>query len=104
MPSDILAFVLEHPAAWVALWYFVASLVAFVLYGWDKRCAARGRWRVSEATLHLWELLGGWPGAVCAQRVFRHKTIKTSFRVVFYLMVALNVFALAFAIHRGWLG
>ncbi|MCE7524423.1 DUF1294 domain-containing protein [Alloalcanivorax xenomutans] len=40
---------------------------------------------------------GGWPGALLAQRVFRHKTRKTSFQVVFYLVVAANLGAL------GWL-
>lgn len=54
------------------------SIVAWVSYGIDKKAAANKAWRVSENTLHLMELVGGWPGVYLAQRVFRHKTRKTS--------------------------
>jgi alpha-amylase len=42
--------------------YLVMSLFAFIVYASDKRAAVRGDWRVSESTLHVLELLGGWPG------------------------------------------
>jgi uncharacterized membrane protein YsdA (DUF1294 family) len=69
---------------------FVSSVVAFLAYRRDKRCAEIGAWRVPEATLHLIALLGGWPGAFVAQRVYRHKTSKLSFQVVFWLIVLLH--------------
>ncbi len=75
------------------VWVLVVSLVTFVLYGWDKRKAQGDGWRVPEARLHLLELVGGWPGALIGQRVFRHKTSKLSFQVVFWLMVLMNVAA-----------
>ena len=68
----------------------LASMVSFGLYGWDKRAAQQGSWRVAERTLHLWALLGGWPGAWLAQRQFRHKTQKVSFRVLFWLTVLVH--------------
>ena len=77
--------------------YAGASLIAFVAYALDKAAARAGRWRTQESTLHLLALLGGWPGALLAQRQFRHKTAKTSFRVVFWATVLLNCGAL------GWL-
>lgn len=72
-----------------------ASVSAFALYGVDKRAAREGSWRVPESTLHVLGLLGGWPGALMAQRVFRHKTRKRSFRRVFWLTVVLDCLALA---------
>lgn len=42
--------------------------------------AERGRWRTPENTLHVAELLGGWPGALVAQQLFRHKTRKISYQ------------------------
>ncbi len=72
----------------------VASVVAFVLYGLDKAAAQRGARRVPEKTLHLWGLFGGWPGALLAQQLFRHKTRKVSFQVVFWLTVVLNCAAI----------
>ncbi len=76
--------------------YALVSALAFCLYGFDKRRARLGDSRVPEARLHLVELLGGWPGAWVGQRVFRHKTQKTSFRIVFWLIVLLHVL--------GWCG
>ena len=72
------------------LFYLGASLIAFVVYGWDKSAAQHNRWRTRESTLHLISLLGGWPGALMAQKLLRHKSQKLSFLAVFWLMVLLN--------------
>jgi len=66
---------------------FGLSGAAFVGQWIDKRKAESGEWRTPENTLHLFELLGGWPGAFLAQRLFRHKTEKVSYQVVFWLIV-----------------
>lgn len=70
--------------------YGLASAVTFVLYAYDKQQARHGRWRTPEKVLHGVELLGGWPGALVAQQVFRHKTRKVSFQVWFWLIVAVH--------------
>ena len=70
--------------------YGVASVVAFILYGYDKQQARHGRWRTPEKLLHGVELLGGWPGALVAQQVFRHKTRKVPFQVWFWLIVTVH--------------
>ena len=69
----------------------ILSLVAFVAYGFDKRRAQASGQRVPENTLHLLALFGGWPGALFGQRIFRHKTQKFGFRVVFWLCVTLHL-------------
>ena len=79
---------LNGQGAWVALAYAVTSLLSLGLYGWDKRQAVHGQRRVPEKVLHGIELLGGWPGAWVAQQVFRHKTRKLRYQVVFWLIVA----------------
>lgn len=68
----------------------VVNVITFVLYGVDKSAAQQGIRRVPENALHLWGLIGGWPGGLLAQRIFRHKTRKVSFQVTFWLTVALN--------------
>ncbi len=70
--------------------YCVVSLSAFMLYAFDKAAAQRGGRRTPESTLHLFSLVGGWPGAIFAQQLLRHKSKKQSFRVVFWLTVLLN--------------
>jgi uncharacterized membrane protein YsdA (DUF1294 family) len=69
----------------------VMSIVCFAAYGLDKRRAMRGGRRISERTLQLLALLGGWPGAIVAQRHFRRKTIKLSFMLMFWLVVTLHI-------------
>lgn len=70
--------------------YLVASIVAFALYAIDKSAAHHGRWRTRESTLHLLALIGGWPGALMAQKVLRHKSKKQSFQVIYWITVTLN--------------
>ncbi|MEW5789631.1 MAG: cold shock and DUF1294 domain-containing protein [Pseudomonadota bacterium] len=74
----------------VLLLYVVASLVAFLAYAFDKSAAVKNQWRTQESTLHLIGLIGGWPGAVAAQRLLRHKSAKTSFQATFWTTVVLN--------------
>ena len=78
-------------AVYVAIAYAAMSFVALALYGFDKRRAESGGRRVRERTLHLVELLGGWPGALLAMRLFRHKTRKASFLLVTWTIVAVHL-------------
>ena len=82
--------------------YFGLSLVAFFLYAVDKSAAKSGRRRTSEKTLHLFSLAGGWPGALVAQQLLRHKTSKQSFIYAFWFTVLVNVGAFV-AWHAGLL-
>ena len=66
------------------------NLVTLVFYGWDKWRATKQKSRTPEWCLHLLALLGGSPGAWVAQQCFRHKTVKRSFRIVFWLIVVLQ--------------
>lgn len=70
--------------------YGVVSVLAFFLYWGDKRKARADTWRTPENILHAVELAGGWPGALLAQQVFRHKTRKVSFQLLFWLIVLLH--------------
>jgi uncharacterized membrane protein YsdA (DUF1294 family)/cold shock CspA family protein len=82
----------------IALVYLVASIVAFLAYALDKSAAKQGRWRIPESTLHVLGLACGWPGALLAQQLFRHKTSKPSFVSAFWSTVLLN-FAGFYAAH-----
>lgn len=73
----------------------VINLLAVSMYSMDKFAAVRGfgEQRVAEATLHFYGLLGGWPGALIARHVLRHKTRKQPFVFVFWVAAAINVAA-----------
>lgn len=82
--------------------YIGLSLLAFLAYAVDKSAAINGRWRTPEMTLHLLSLAGGWPGALVAQQLLRHKSSKPSFVAVFWLTVFANIAGFV-AWHSGWL-
>ncbi len=84
----------------VLLIYFGLSLVAFLAYAVDKSAAINGRWRTAEDTLHLLSLAGGWPGALLAQQLLRHKCSKPSFVAFFWFTVVANV-TVFIAWHSG---
>lgn len=86
---------IQMPLLLVLVWYLLMSLITFDLYGRDKFRAGMGMWRISEGTLHLLELLGGWPGALLAQEYFHHKTRKTSYQIQFMINVVINILFLS---------
>jgi uncharacterized membrane protein YsdA (DUF1294 family) len=86
---------------WLGAYAIVISVITYWAYASDKRRAREGEWRLSEARLHLLELLGGWPRAFLAQRRLRHKCSKGSYQVVFWLIVLIYQF-LAFDSMRNW--
>lgn len=89
-------YVIGHPPRW-ALWVYLAvSTLTFVTYAIDKSAAKQGTWRTRESTLHWLALIGGWPGALVAQQLLRHKSSKAEFRAAFWATVALNIAAFIF--------
>lgn len=81
----------------IVAFYAVISVIAYITYAIDKKAAIKNRRRVSEKSLHLLGVVGGWPGALLAQQRLRHKTQKTTFQLIFWLTVALNLACV------GWL-
>lgn len=75
--------------------YLFTSVVAFIAYALDKSAAINNQWRTQESALHLIALVGGWPGALAAQRLLRHKSKKQSFQIMFWATVFINCGALS---------
>jgi len=82
--------------AYVPLTVVLLSIISWFVYKNDKRASERGRQRVSERSLHFLSLLGGWPGALAAQVLLRHKSSKTGFSTGFYVTVFLNMASLGY--------
>ncbi|MFC3282639.1 DUF1294 domain-containing protein [Litchfieldella rifensis] len=81
--------------------YALLSVITFAMYGFDKAAAGRGHWRTAEATLQFAGLIGGWPGALVAQRLFRHKTRKQPFQAIFWCGLVANCAALGWLLYAG---
>ena len=82
---------------WAWLILGAANAVAFVMAVVDKSRARRGQRRVPERTFHLLALLGGWPGALLAFALARHKIRKVRFLAPFLLCAGLNLAGVAAA-------
>jgi uncharacterized membrane protein YsdA (DUF1294 family)/cold shock CspA family protein len=83
----VIDLAINHQSPWGIFIYAIASALTYYFYWDDKRRARIGDWRILEANLHFWALIGGWPGAFIAQQQFRHKTKKIPFQIVFWLVV-----------------
>lgn len=89
---------------WISLGYLVVvSGLSFRAYRDDKNRAQLGLQRRSESSLHFADFMGGWPGGYLAQRQYRHKTAKASFRRVFWGTILLHE-AVALDFLLGWPG
>lgn len=83
--------IIEISNYWIPVSYLGLSLLTFIVYWIDKSAAENGHWRISENTLHVLSLIGGWPGAMVAQQKLRHKTQKQPFRTIFWLTIFANI-------------
>ena len=97
------AFFHRIPGIVVAV-YAGLSAVTFFAYAWDKSAARNGRWRTQESTLLLMGLAGGWPGALAAQRLLRHKSSKAAYLQAFWATVLLNAAGLGYLVWEGEAG
>jgi uncharacterized membrane protein YsdA (DUF1294 family) len=92
---------LSQPQRIAVYLYAAMSVITFVAFGFDKLAAWRGKRRVSENTLHLLSLFGGWPGALLAMPIFHHKRRKRSFVAIVVLIVLVHVVMLVLALRRS---
>ena len=77
----------------------VMNVVAFTLMGIDKRRARRGAWRISERALFMTTACFGGLGGVLGMKVFHHKTQHWYFRVLFPVLLVLQIAILAIGVH-----
>ena len=75
------------------------SAITLFLYGWDKLCAIRRKWRVRESVLLLLALAGGSVGALAGMLLFRHQTRHWYFWAISFLGLALEL-AVIYLLYR----
>ena len=88
------------PLIYLSVLLFV-SLLAFVLYGFDKKVAGTGAGRIPEKVLLGLAALGGAVGAFVGRILFRHKTNKAYFSLVIILSLVLQIGTLVLLIRQG---
>ena len=76
------------------------NVATFTNYAYDKAGSSRDWARIPERVLHFLASAGGTPAAFLAQRLLRHKTLKRPFQVRFWIIVAVQLVAVA--AYAGW--
>lgn len=71
------------------------NFITFTAYFYDKRAANKQKWRIPEKVLLAFALIGGTPAASIASKVLRHKTIKKAFKIRFWLVILIQIIAIA---------
>lgn len=100
MLAELHKLIILMPAWQIGLLlWLLLNLFTLLMYGKDKWAAKRQWRRTPEKTLHLLAFIGGWPGAILGQTLFRHKTQKQSFRRWFYCSVIGNLLLLALVVY-----
>lgn len=90
-------------SAWpVAIWFLLINVLTMVIYGADKMAARKGMRRIPEVTLLVFGVVGGWPGAIMGQQIFRHKTQKQPFKTWFLMSVVVSILATVALYHFGF--
>ncbi|MDB4640840.1 DUF1294 domain-containing protein [Pirellulaceae bacterium] len=91
----------------ISFYLFVAvpilSAVSFTLYGIDKWKAKSSTERIPEASLLMIDAFGGWPGGLTGQKFFRHKTVKVSYQIKYWLTVVFNLICI-YVVYRAFHG
>lgn len=84
----------------VLSYIIIINLIAFVLYGIDKKRAIRNEYRTRESVLLWIARLGGAIGSWLGIKLFRHKTKHTKFRIVVPLWIVIWIVAIVLAVIK----
>lgn len=91
----------HHVSPWISVVYAGMGLASALLYRFDKLYAMTKQWRVSESNLHIMDFSFGIIGGLCAQEVYRHKTVKPRFVATTWAIALFHTVVLAF-LAFGW--
>lgn len=71
----------------VVLWFVFINIISSILFIYDKNAAKSGNRRISEKTLHLFEVLGGVFVNLLLMYTLRHKNRKFSYFIWTWLFL-----------------
>ena len=80
----------------VIVYLFIINIIAFLLYGSDKKRARWDRRRIPEKVLLGLAAVGGSVGAWMGMKVYRHKIRKWKFIIGVPLILILQILAVSY--------
>ncbi|OGH59842.1 MAG: hypothetical protein A2725_02395 [Candidatus Magasanikbacteria bacterium RIFCSPHIGHO2_01_FULL_33_34] len=82
------------------IYFIIINIIAFFFFGLDKLKSQLNKQRISEKNLWLLALIGGSAGSLLAMNFFRHKTQKTSFQIVFVLILLIQITSIVLILNK----
>lgn len=77
------------------------NVFTFIVFAMDKKKAKYNKWRIPEARLLFFSLIGGSLGGLLAMNLLRHKTKTLKFTIGMPLILILNIVVI-FYINKIW--
>ena len=74
------------------LYLVIINALGFLLMLIDKYKARKNLWRIPEASLITFAIIGGSIGSLIGMRLFRHKTKHPKFAIGIPIILALQIF------------
>jgi len=78
----------------IVIYLIIVNLLSISLFGYDKQCAIKNKWRISESILIVSAAVGGSLGAYIGMNSFRHKTQHKLFQVGVPLLLIIQTIIL----------
>lgn len=75
-------------------YYLFINVLSFILFGIDKRLAVKHKWRISEKTLLISFILGGFIGGGLGMSTWHHKTKKWYFKLWLFVSIVIHLILL----------
>lgn len=72
---------------YLLIYLIVINLIAFCLFAIDKYCAIKQKYRIREKTFFILSFIGGVLGLIISGQIFRHKTKKMIFNIVYVISI-----------------
>ena len=73
------------------IYFIIINIISFLVYGYDKYCSIKNKWRISEYHLLCLGLIGGGIGSLLGMIIFRHKTKKIRFKILIPIFIIINI-------------
>jgi uncharacterized membrane protein YsdA (DUF1294 family) len=78
----------------IIVYLMIVNIIAFIMFGVDKKRAINDQWRISEKALLGVALAGGSVGAFAGMQFFRHKTRDLKFKTLIPVFIVAHIAAL----------
>lgn len=72
-------------------YFIIINVIEFILMGLDKFFSIKKMYRIPEIVLLIIPFLGGSIGGIIGMVLFRHKTKKIKFKIIFIMSLIVNI-------------